>query len=216
VRLGDRANEFPVRGGPRFCAGFADSAAVSGRAWPARLAEAGVTHLAPALMVEGHRPTSPLAADENGCLRVSDRRAAGQDRDADILSSRVLLRPADFDRSQRFYRDVLGLAIYREFGSAANPGVVFFLGPGFLEVSGRPAGPARRGVMIWLQVRDVQAEHGRLAAAGARILRGPTDRDVDRGPGRRPDRSGRGSGRSAAPARPSIKATARARLTKGP
>jgi hypothetical protein len=79
-------------------------------------------------MVEGHRPTSPLAADENGCLRVSDRRAAGQDRDADILSSRVLLRPADFDRSQRFYRDVLGLAIYREFGSAANPGVVSFWG----------------------------------------------------------------------------------------
>lgn len=92
----------------------------------------------------------------------------------DILSSRVLLHPADFDRSLRFYRDVLGLAIYREFGSPASPGVVFFLGPGFLEVSGRLAGPAGSRVMIWLQVRDVQAEHGRLAAAGARILHGPT------------------------------------------
>jgi predicted enzyme related to lactoylglutathione lyase len=91
----------------------------------------------------------------------------------DILSSRLLLRPADFDRSARFYREVLGLAIYREFGSPANPGVVFFLGPGFLEVSGRSASPAGRSVMMWLQVRDVQAEHGRLAAAGARILRGP-------------------------------------------
>jgi len=90
------------------------------------------------------------------------------------LSSRVLLRPADFDRSLRFYRDVLGLAIYREFGSPANPGVVLFLGPGFLEMSGRSAGPAGRSVLIWLQVRDVQAEHGRLAAAGVRILRGPT------------------------------------------
>lgn len=92
----------------------------------------------------------------------------------DVLSSRVLLRPADLDRSLRFYRDVLSLAIYREFGPPANPGVVFFLGPGFLEVSGRSAGPAGRSVMIWLQVRDVQAEHGRLAAAGVRILCGPT------------------------------------------
>jgi catechol 2,3-dioxygenase-like lactoylglutathione lyase family enzyme len=64
----------------------------------------------------------------------------------DILSSRVLLRPADFDRSVRFYRDVLGLAIYREFGWPASPGVVFFLGPGFLEVSGRSVGPVGRSV----------------------------------------------------------------------
>jgi predicted enzyme related to lactoylglutathione lyase len=92
----------------------------------------------------------------------------------DILSSRVLLRPADLDRSRRFYRDVLGLAIYREFGSPASPGVVFFLGPGFLELSGHSAGPAGRSVMIWLQVRDVDAEHGRLAAAGVSVLRGPT------------------------------------------
>jgi hypothetical protein len=69
---------------------------------------------------------------------------------------------------------VLGLAIYREFGWPANPGVVFFLGPGFLDLSGRSAGPAGRYVMIWLQARDVQPEHGRLAAAGVRILRGPT------------------------------------------
>ena len=91
----------------------------------------------------------------------------------DVLSSRILLRPADLDRSRRFYRDVLGLAIYREFGPAADPGVVFFLGPGLLEVSGRAPGPAGRSVMIWLQVRDVRAEHDRLAAAGARILREP-------------------------------------------
>ena len=60
----------------------------------------------------------------------------------DILSSRVLIRPTDLDRSRRFYRDTLGLAIYREFGPADNPGVVFFLGQGLLEVlrtRGRPA-----------------------------------------------------------------------------
>jgi catechol 2,3-dioxygenase-like lactoylglutathione lyase family enzyme len=98
---------------------------------------------------------------------------AGQDGGVDVLSSRILLRPADPDRSRRFYRDVLGLAIYREFGSPADPGVVFFLGPGLLEVSGRSAGPPGRSLMIWLQVRDVHAEHARLAAAGARILREP-------------------------------------------
>jgi catechol 2,3-dioxygenase-like lactoylglutathione lyase family enzyme len=92
----------------------------------------------------------------------------------DILSSRILLRPADPDRSRRFYRDVLGLAIYREFGSPADPGVVFFLGPGLLEISGRSAGPPGRSLMIWLQVRDVHAEHARLAAAGVRVLREPT------------------------------------------
>jgi catechol 2,3-dioxygenase-like lactoylglutathione lyase family enzyme len=91
----------------------------------------------------------------------------------DVLSSRILLRPADLDRSHRFYRDVLGLAIYREFGSPADPGVVFFLGPGLLEVSGRAAGSPGRSVMIWLQVRDVRTEHERLAAAGVRILRAP-------------------------------------------
>src|SRR5215467_9993154 len=91
----------------------------------------------------------------------------------DVLSSRILLRPSDLDRSHRFYRDVLGLAIYREFGPPDDPGVVFFLGPGLLEVSGHAAGPPGHSVMIWIQVRDVRAEHARLAAAGVPIIRGP-------------------------------------------
>ena len=91
----------------------------------------------------------------------------------DVLSSRILLRPADLARSRQFYRDVLGLAVYREFGPSADPGVVFFLGQGLLEVSGRATAPPGDSVMIWLQVRDVHAEHDRLAAAGARILREP-------------------------------------------
>ena len=91
----------------------------------------------------------------------------------DVLSSRILLRPRDLDRSRRFYRDVLGLAISREFGPPDDPGVVFFLGSGLLEVSGHAAGPGGQSVMIWIQVRDVQAEHARLAAAGASILRSP-------------------------------------------
>ena len=91
----------------------------------------------------------------------------------EVLSSRILLRPADLGRSQQFYRDVLGLAVYREFGSPADPGVVFFLGPGFLEVSGHSAGAAVNSVRLWLQVRDINAEHQRLAAAGARVVREP-------------------------------------------
>ena len=91
----------------------------------------------------------------------------------DVLSSRIILRPTDLDRSRRFYRDVLGLAIYREFGPPGDPGVVFFLGPGLLGISGHTAGPAGRSVMIWIQVRDVHAEHARLAAAGVPIIRGP-------------------------------------------
>src|ERR1700721_2727163 len=93
--------------------------------------------------------------------------------DVEVLSSRILLRPTDLDRSRRFYRDALGLAIYREFGPAEDPGVVFFLGQGFLEVSGHAAVPPGRSVTIWIQVRDVHAEHARLAAAGVTVVREP-------------------------------------------
>jgi catechol 2,3-dioxygenase-like lactoylglutathione lyase family enzyme len=91
----------------------------------------------------------------------------------DVLSCRILLRPSDLDRSRRFYRDVLGLAIYREFGPPEDPGVVFFLCPGLLEVSGHRAGPAGRSVMIWIQVRNVRAEHARLAAVGVPVILEP-------------------------------------------
>jgi catechol 2,3-dioxygenase-like lactoylglutathione lyase family enzyme len=91
----------------------------------------------------------------------------------DVLSSRILLRPSDRDRSRRFYRDLLGLAVYREFGPPDDPGLVFFLGQGLLEISGHAAGPPGRSVMIWIQVRDVHAEHARLAAAGVPIVGEP-------------------------------------------
>jgi catechol 2,3-dioxygenase-like lactoylglutathione lyase family enzyme len=92
----------------------------------------------------------------------------------DVLSSRILLRPSDLDRSRRFYRDVLGLAIYREFGPPDDPGGGVLPRPrGLLEVSGHTAGPPGHSVMIWMQVRDVHAEHARLAAAGVPVIRGP-------------------------------------------
>ncbi len=91
----------------------------------------------------------------------------------EVLSSRILLHPVDLARSRHFYRDVLGLAVYREFGSLADPSVVFFLGGGLLEISGPAASPPGRAVQIWLQVRDVHAEHDRLTGAGVRVRREP-------------------------------------------
>ncbi len=91
----------------------------------------------------------------------------------DILSSRILLRPSDLGRSRGFHRDVLGLAVYREFGPQEDAGVVFFLGQVLLEVSGHAADPPGRSVMIWIQVRDVRTQHARLAAAGVPIIREP-------------------------------------------
>jgi catechol 2,3-dioxygenase-like lactoylglutathione lyase family enzyme len=87
----------------------------------------------------------------------------------DVLSSRLLLHPGDPAASQRFYRDILGLAVYREFPG----GLVFFLGNGLLEVSGHGPGGSPTGMELWLQVRDVGAEHARLAALGVPVLRAP-------------------------------------------
>lgn len=90
----------------------------------------------------------------------------------EVLSSRVLLRPADPLRSRAFYRDALGLAVYREFGPPEEPGLVFFLGNGLLEVSGRGDGQVG-GPALWLQVRDLAGEIARLADAGVPVLREP-------------------------------------------
>jgi catechol 2,3-dioxygenase-like lactoylglutathione lyase family enzyme len=89
------------------------------------------------------------------------------------LSSRVLLRPTDLERSRAFYCDALGLAIYREFGSGADRGNVFFLGGGFLELSGHAVTPPAPGLELWLQVRDLAATHRELAARGVPVLREP-------------------------------------------
>ncbi|HEY1634295.1 MAG TPA: VOC family protein [Acidimicrobiales bacterium] len=91
----------------------------------------------------------------------------------EVLASRLLLRPTDLDRSLAFYRDTLGLAVYREFGEAGQRGVVFFLGGGFLEVSGRAESPTAPNLALWLQVRDVDASHDELVAKGVSVERPP-------------------------------------------
>lgn len=91
----------------------------------------------------------------------------------EVLGSRILLRPTDLARSHSFYRDALGLAICREFGGEDSPGLVFFLGNGLLEVSGRATEPPGDAMALWIQVRDIRAEHQRLADAGVRVSREP-------------------------------------------
>ena len=89
----------------------------------------------------------------------------------EVLQSRVLYRPVDYETSVAFYRDVVGLHVFREWGS----GTVFFLGGGLLELS-RSAGPVSGDKLsLWLHVRDVDAEFARLAAAGVEIVEAPVD-----------------------------------------
>ncbi|MEU9560161.1 VOC family protein [Streptomyces fumanus] len=90
-----------------------------------------------------------------------------------VLSSRILLRPTDPDRSRAFYGEQLGLAVHREFGTGPERGTVYFLGGGFLEVSGRAEAPPDPGPRLWLQVADAAAAEAELRGRGVEIVRPP-------------------------------------------
>lgn len=90
-----------------------------------------------------------------------------------VLSSRILLRPTDPERSRAFYGEQLGLAVYREFGTGPERGTVYFLGGGFLEVAGRSETPPSPAVRLWLQVDDVAAAEEELRSTGVEIVRPP-------------------------------------------
>jgi predicted enzyme related to lactoylglutathione lyase len=94
----------------------------------------------------------------------------------EVLSSRVLVHPVDFERSFRFYAENLGLHVYREWGSGSTRGVVFFLGGGFLELSGSSRTGTSESVGLWLQVRNVDAVGDELEEAGVDIIELPTDK----------------------------------------
>jgi catechol 2,3-dioxygenase-like lactoylglutathione lyase family enzyme len=84
----------------------------------------------------------------------------------EILASRTLLHPTDLGRSQRFYEETIGLAIYREWGEGPTRGVAFFLGGGLLEVSGGSPRPPSEATGLVLQVRDLAATRASLAERG--------------------------------------------------
>jgi catechol 2,3-dioxygenase-like lactoylglutathione lyase family enzyme len=86
----------------------------------------------------------------------------------EILSSRILVRPRDWEVSRVFYAEALGLAVAREFPG----GVVFFLGTGLLELS--KAGAVAIGDdALWLQVRSLPSAVEELRARGVTITREP-------------------------------------------
>jgi catechol 2,3-dioxygenase-like lactoylglutathione lyase family enzyme len=88
----------------------------------------------------------------------------------EILSSRILLRPKDYDATLRFYRDTLGLAVARDYGA----GVVFFAGQSLIEIAGHGRTDGHPAVFpgaLWLQVRDVYATQTDLEGRGASITR---------------------------------------------
>ncbi|MGQ4596893.1 VOC family protein [Nocardia sp. R6R-6] len=90
----------------------------------------------------------------------------------DILSSRIILRPADYAATLAFYRDGLGLAIAREYPG----GTVFFAGQSLIELAahGGSDSSSFRGA-IWLQVRDLSDAAAELALKGIAIDRGPVE-----------------------------------------
>jgi catechol 2,3-dioxygenase-like lactoylglutathione lyase family enzyme len=90
-----------------------------------------------------------------------------------VLSSRTLLQPTDPERSRAFYGEQLGLPVHREFGTGTERGIVYFLGGGFLEVSGRSDAPRSPALRLWLQVEDLAAAHDDLRAKGVPIVRPP-------------------------------------------
>jgi len=86
----------------------------------------------------------------------------------EILSSRILVRPRDWELSRTFYAESLGLAVAREFPG----GVVFFLGTGYLELS--KAGAVAIGDdAVWLQVRSLPDAVAELRGRGVTITREP-------------------------------------------
>ncbi|WP_305092479.1 VOC family protein [Prescottella sp. R16] len=89
----------------------------------------------------------------------------------EILSSRTILRPRDYEVTLSFYRDVLGLAIAREYPG----GTVFFAGQGLIEVTshGGSGLECRFTGALWLQVRNLADAHTELVRAEIPIVREP-------------------------------------------
>ena len=89
----------------------------------------------------------------------------------EILASRILIRPVDYQKSIAFYRDAIGLAIAREYGA----GTVFYAGQSLIEIAGHgrdddgPAVPFPGA--LWLQVRDVYQTQAELESRGVTISR---------------------------------------------
>jgi catechol 2,3-dioxygenase-like lactoylglutathione lyase family enzyme len=98
----------------------------------------------------------------------------------------LLLVVSDLERSKRFYRDVLGATVYREYGDASC--VLSFLGSWLLLVTGGgptedkptvtfapPSDPDTVSHELTIRVPDCRAAYEVLRARGAVFLTPPHD-----------------------------------------
>ncbi|MDX1646920.1 MAG: VOC family protein [Longimicrobiales bacterium] len=99
----------------------------------------------------------------------------------------LLLVVEDVDRSRRFYTDVLGAELYREYGGTSA--VLSFQGSWLLLVTGGdptpdkptvrfapPGDPDRVDHQLTMRVPDCRAAYETLRSRGARFLTPPVDR----------------------------------------
>lgn len=88
---------------------------------------------------------------------------------------RVIFVASDYDASVRFFNDVMGLEVERSFGEIFR-GTILLAASGRIEVIEDGAGwdtPGVAGVTVSWEIADADAEHARLVAAGAPIVRPP-------------------------------------------
>ena len=93
-------------------------------------------------LCQHHHARQSLQPNRRSTAADPGHRSARDRHDAmEILASRMLFRPADYQRSLSFYRDQIGLAIAREYGA----GTVFFAGQSLIELAGYGAPDHSRG-----------------------------------------------------------------------
>lgn len=88
----------------------------------------------------------------------------------------------DFDKSMKFYRDVMGLRYKTEWDSEYSRGVIFEIAnDGEFQFYGPPKGkkqtePSPTGVKIALRVDDVDKHYARIKATDTEIVEDISDR----------------------------------------
>lgn len=110
-----------------------------------------------------------------------------QDFPVEGVELTLLLIVADVDRARRFYVDVLGADLYREYGGTSA--VIQFQGTWILLVTGGPPTPGKPTVafappsdpdrvshQLTMRVPDCHAAYDTLQARGAEFLAPPVDR----------------------------------------
>jgi catechol 2,3-dioxygenase-like lactoylglutathione lyase family enzyme len=121
---------------------------------------------------------------------TSSRKAPINAFPVDGVELTQLLVVTDIERSKRFYRDVLGAEVYREYGGTSC--VFDFRGSWLLLVTGGgptddkptvtfmpPENPDHVSHQLTIRVPDCQAAYKTLKERGAEFLTPPVDREYE-------------------------------------